>query len=1762
MGCLCQLGYSGEHCQHVTCSQQSTDDFEESQSALAFVIRAAPSMQVQMDEIVETAEKIVNFYEGHYPIFLQAYVLAVVSNNDIVFVHEYETGQAFIDSIRSISLPPSQTACEDPLLSGVSQVLSMNAFKKYPNSPVFVFSDGPANDNFETVGDLMQKIVNTRAQINFVITDAADGSCNVDVSSNSYESLRQISRLSKGLLAQAQLTQLGEMTFQLAQNIWQYDTILTNDLEDCRKAPTFQPFFVDQSIDYLTLQATGYGLAPVLTFPNKTQVVPPLVFTNGDLYIWKTSKPPVGAYFLNINSTGTHSSVCQYRLMGRSTYRLYASISSDLLTDNTYHTPVYQQSSHLVARMDSLYLDDPLDATLEATVWYNDPATSQRQMLYASSGQWRDNCKYEMYFGTFTCPQAFLPIYINIYTSDVYGQVVLRTTTTFCSTSPPQPDTQQCLNGGVLYNNTCICQSHFSGERCQTISCENGGSSQFGICQCAAGFSGQFCEVSKCFEYNNYGFWGFNHRSLSIMIHDSLTTRATLRTLNDAAPRVFNDILYQHPKWISNYQLLRFNDSAHSLIVDSTNGKDIVSGISDLYNQNLQHSGYTCLSLDFYATLLEVISHDNVQWGGIVYVFLYGQPKQDLVSYGQILQRIEVNKIQINIIQSSLNPCGQDITVDGLISLTQFSGGSFITATTPNSGSVLNQIPTNYMSSLIYENTLTDCSDATFYIPIDDGTQSFTTYIQGYLNSAPIYTPPGDSEASVSNLFNDYGTNARMDYVVRSCDDGWIAIDNHCYKFSTEAGFWYEALVTCHMENASLANIFNYEEQSKLNAYSANANFWIGLSDSLHFGTFQWDSFNDDIVLTLNDTQYSNWLPGQPELNTDKHCVVDVNKNQHGWKTADCTEKYYYVCEKNAYTSEYTSSNPDINHLGRGIWKVQVKAQGQCAISVRSQSTIQLATRFTSNIHDDLGSDESNENTNNNRLIVYPNSLSNSKAVEYVHFYYDNQTIINSRSLKKRDNCLYNYISEPFNCPNFFYQMLITGVDDAGYLYQRIVPAACVGGIDENSCTNGGVYYKGKCICPASFYGDTCEYAYCENGGFLSATLDKCVCPPSWDGQFCQIPLCTRNQLNVPEIANTARTFIVVIDGTINGDMKTVNDNLEQTINTVLNGVNAKDPHWFTNFVGVVFRDAAAKPTTSQVITSNNTATFAKLLSDEIKNNPYTATQQKRDIFTGIVRAITNTNVVANSKVFVITAGNAQDTLERQTVVSALALSHSAVHFFFIGDTKAPGDATDYNDPSVTTLFETAHVTGGSSYQLTKPEDLPTTWLAVLASLHNSYFVLTHKLDNCAVYQDYIELDINGTEVIVDVFSQTAADIAVFDTNIKRVDSLNIVKSKTNLVTVFSQNGEQPGIWTIDIDSSLTNAGPCTINIRIQTNLEIDLAFTQDISTDGGWHDGGAVLFPRAGDFDNAIVAQASTGAILTYAQIYDLDETRLAWASPFVVRDGCAYTFISETTFKCVHNSFVVSLDGFDVEGHPFRRTYTIHCDGEIKPQPTIASVAPTSPLPVTSSAPASTYAPCDDSTVNIDILIALDSSSGISEDTFYQTIGAVKQIGNSLTIAQDKSRIVIGTYDASPNFRGDLNTIDSFEKFTEELNELNTFGYTGVSGNNIQSIFDYINFENITAPLRPAPTRKFLIFVSSTGWDTGNFVNGHDTSFADPTDSAKQLRSARLEMYAIGIGEKANMTQLAAIAKCHQHVNSASEIPQLVTYINSLFCGATVIC
>lgn len=52
---------------------------------------------------------------------------------------------------------------------------------------------------------------------------------------------------------------------------------------------------------------------------------------------------------------------------------------------------------------------------------------------------------------------------------------------------------------------------------------------------------------------------------------------------------------------------------------------------------------------------------------------------------------------------------------------------------------------------------------------------------------------------------------------LKSCEDGWVKFQGHCYLHVTERKLWLDAEQYCRYENAHLASIITPEEQNFVN---------------------------------------------------------------------------------------------------------------------------------------------------------------------------------------------------------------------------------------------------------------------------------------------------------------------------------------------------------------------------------------------------------------------------------------------------------------------------------------------------------------------------------------------------------------------------------------------------------------------------------------------------------------------------------------------------------------------------------------------------------------------------------------------------------------------------------------------------------------------------------------------------------------------------------------------------------------------------------
>ncbi|KAK6029641.1 EGF-like domain protein, partial [Ostertagia ostertagi] len=113
--------------------------------------------------------------------------------------------------------------------------------------------------------------------------------------------------------------------------------------------------------------------------------------------------------------------------------------------------------------------------------------------------------------------------------------------------------------------------------------------------------------------------------------------------------------------------------------------------------------------------------------------------------------------------------------------------------------------------------------------------------------------------------------------------------------------------------------------------------------------------------------------------------------------------------------------------------------------------------------------------------------------------------IFNGATYEKRQNCAFEWVTQPFSCPKDRsvgdeFMISHVGEDEYGYSFQRLTIAHC----NQPGCSNGGVLYNGTCVCTEYWTGKFCTVPICMNGGSLSDTETECICPKGFSGPNCQ----------------------------------------------------------------------------------------------------------------------------------------------------------------------------------------------------------------------------------------------------------------------------------------------------------------------------------------------------------------------------------------------------------------------------------------------------------------------------------------------------------------------------------------------------------------------------------------------------------------------------------------------------------------------------------
>ncbi|ETE61035.1 Macrophage mannose receptor 1, partial [Ophiophagus hannah] len=161
----------------------------------------------------------------------------------------------------------------------------------------------------------------------------------------------------------------------------------------------------------------------------------------------------------------------------------------------------------------------------------------------------------------------------------------------------------------------------------------------------------------------------------------------------------------------------------------------------------------------------------------------------------------------------------------------------------------------------------------------------------------------------------------------KGCSEGWLWFNDKCFQIfgfrEEEKKNWSAARDHCRNLGGNLASIPNKAVQAFLTVQlkSASGNTWTGLTDTNLRGRFLWTD-GSGVYFTnwakgsprsyLNDARYkwvsnwrltyTNWAAGEP---LHKTACVYLDTDGY-WKTGNCSEKYYSVCER-YYVIIYTA---------------------------------------------------------------------------------------------------------------------------------------------------------------------------------------------------------------------------------------------------------------------------------------------------------------------------------------------------------------------------------------------------------------------------------------------------------------------------------------------------------------------------------------------------------------------------------------------------------------------------------------------------------------------------------------------------------------------------------------------------------------------------------------------------------------------------------------------------------------------------------------
>lgn len=417
--------------------------------AITFVVRAHKNEHVR-GQIQLGIKKILDHYDNVAPGFFKGYTYVLIVNGETKALTYATEQQKIIDEIDNNAFKwEDTTECQDKVFVGIDEALDMQGTKNFLKSPVILFTDATSNDIDATFTDLRGRLSKFKNPVFTIFYGGGTDNCNVGEKDEGYLNLQYLSQFTGGLLVHANPDDdsISELALGLSVGFFSNNLLGAYDLiSSCQYAPKEHLFFVDESVQKITVVSTGpagFKLHVIDTDDNVIQPEHPDKIGSMNLAEYKTLDK--GHYRLTIDAGGQFDS-CIYRIYAHTDYEVFFGATSSVNVDRAFYQPIYNQDVHLVGTINRVDFPDPENLFAEIVIWtedYNVLTRDNRKVLYASNGIYRDGCSYNLYFGQWKCTQHEQMFYVNIYVTDSTGYTVLRTTTGQCAVNDlKEPDSK------------------------------------------------------------------------------------------------------------------------------------------------------------------------------------------------------------------------------------------------------------------------------------------------------------------------------------------------------------------------------------------------------------------------------------------------------------------------------------------------------------------------------------------------------------------------------------------------------------------------------------------------------------------------------------------------------------------------------------------------------------------------------------------------------------------------------------------------------------------------------------------------------------------------------------------------------------------------------------------------------------------------------------------------------------------------------------------------------------------------------------------------------------------------------------------------------------------------------------------------------------------------------------------------------------------------------------------------------------------------